>query len=156
MGRLKLKRKYHSISTTGKRYIILTGGRGSGKSFGVSTLLEDLTFQSDHTILFTRYTMTSAAISIVPEFTEKIELRGHESLFGITAKEITNTSSGSKILFRGIKTSSGNQTANLKSIQGVTTFVVDEAEEFVSEDDFDTIDLSVRSDKRQNRVIIIH
>lgn len=99
--------------------------------------------------------MTSAAISIVPEFTEKIELRGHESLFGITAKEITNTSSGSKILFRGIKTSSGNQTANLKSIQGVTTFVVDEAEEFVSEDDFDTIDLSVRSDKRQNRVIII-
>lgn len=51
---------------------------------------------------------------------------------------------GSRIMFRGIKTSSGNQTAKLKSIQGITTFVCDEAEEWTSEEEFDKIMLSIR------------
>ena len=58
-------------------------------------------------------------------------------------------------MFRGINTSSGNQTAKLKSIQGVTTFVVDEAEEWVNEDEFERIMLSIRTKGLQNRVIII-
>ena len=47
-------------------------------------------------------------------------------------------------MFRGIKTSSGNQTAKLKSIQGITTFVCDEAEEWTNEEEFDKIMLSIR------------
>lgn len=47
-------------------------------------------------------------------------------------------------MFRGIRTSSGNQTAKLKSIQGLTTFVCDEAEEWNSEEDFDKLVLSIR------------
>ena len=71
------------------------------------------------------------------------------------ANEIINIGSGSSIMFKGIKTSSGNQTAALKSLSGVTTFVVDEAEELVDESVFDKIDLSVRSNTKQNRVILI-
>jgi phage terminase large subunit len=75
--------------------------------------------------------------------------------FYITKDEIINKKSGSRILFRGIKTSSGDQTANLKSLQGVTTWVLDEAEELTDEETFDKIDLSVRSRDTQNRVIMI-
>ena len=108
-----------------------------------------------HTILFTRYTMTSAHISIIPEFMEKIEILGAYDLFHITKDEIINKETGSKILFRGIKTSSGDQTANLKSLQGVTTWVLDEAEELTDEETFDKIDLSVRNKNLPNKVILI-
>jgi PBSX family phage terminase large subunit len=137
------------------RYTVITGGRGSAKSFHVATFLLNLTYEAGHTILFTRYTMIAAHISIIPEFIEKIELLNQHDNFEITKTEITNKATGSKILFRGIKTSSGNQTANLKSIQGVTTWVLDEAEELTDESIFNTIDLSIRHKTLPNRVIMV-
>ena len=137
------------------RYYIVSGGRGSGKSFSVNALLVMLTYEAGHTILFTRYTLTSAYISIIPEFIDKLEQFGSIHDFHITKDEILNKKTGSKIIFRGIKTSSGDQTANLKSLQGITTWVVDEAEELTSEDTFDKIDLSVRQLGKHNRVILI-
>ena len=137
------------------RYFIVSGGRGSGKSFSVNALLVMLTYEQGHTILFTRYTLTSAYISIIPEFIDKLEQFGSIADFHITKDEIINKKTGSKIIFRGIKTSSGDQTANLKSLQGITTWVVDEAEELVDEQKFDTIDLSVRQQGKPNRIILI-
>ncbi len=137
------------------RYFILTGGRGSSKSFTATLFLTGLTYERGHRILFTRYTMTSAHLSIIPEFLEKIELVNGGSSFDINKTEITNRLTGSDIIFRGIKTSAGNQTASLKSLQGVSTWVLDEAEELVDEDMFDTIDLSVRHNSNQNRIILI-
>jgi phage terminase large subunit len=152
---LELSKKYNSLFDSDSRYYVITGGRGSGKSFGVTLFLLLLTYESDHVILFTRYTLTSAHISIIPEFIEKIELAELEHDFIITKDEIVNTRTGSKILFRGIKTSSGTQTANLKSLSGVTTWVLDEAEELTDEDVFDKIDLSIRHKSKQNRVILV-
>ena len=137
------------------RYFVITGGRGSSKSFSVALKLLLLTYEKGHKVLFTRYTMISAHSSIIPEFIEKIELLGKEKDFRITKDEIINLTTGSLIMFKGIKTSSGNQTAALKSLNGVTTFVVDEAEELVDEVMFDKIDLSVRSKTHQNRCILI-
>lgn len=155
MDRIKINKKYRPLWTSDASYYILTGGRGSGKSFAVSDFIENLTFEKGHTILFTRYTLTSAHISIIPEFEEKIELEGHAGLFDVNKTEIENKQTESKILFRGIKTSSGNQTASLKSIQNVTTWILDEAEELVNEEIFDKIDESVRKKGIQNRVIIV-
>lgn len=137
------------------RYWFITGGRGSAKSFHVAVFLLNLTYEAGHVILFTRWTLVSAEISIIPEFLEKIELLGRQGDFDIKEGVITNTRTGSKILFKGIKTSAGNQTANLKSIQGVTTWVLDEAEEVTSEDVFDKIDLSIRHKSLPNRTIIV-
>lgn len=147
--------KYKPILTSDSRYYIVTGGRGSGKSFSVCTILNLLTQEEGHVILFTRYTLRSASISIIPEFTEKIDLLEWNDQFHVTKDEIINLHTGSKILFRGIKTSSGNQVANLKSLQGVTTWVLDEAEELIDEDIFDTIDLSVRQKGKHNRIIMM-
>jgi len=143
------------IVDSDSRYFIVSGGRGSGKSFSINALLVMLTYEQGHTILFTRYTLTSAYISIIPEFIDKLEQFGSIADFHITKDEILNKKTGSKIIFRGIKTSSGDQTANLKSLQGITTWVVDEAEELVDEQKFDTIDLSVRQQGKPNRIILI-
>ena len=152
---LSLSSKYRVFHTSDARYFIVTGGRGSGKSFAINTILLMLTYQAGHTILFTRYTLRAAAISIIPEFIEKLELLNVSQEFKITRDEIINKGNGSKIIFRGIKTSSGDQTANLKSLQGITTWVMDEAEELNDEDIFDKIDLSVRNKAQDNRVILI-
>ena len=153
---------YHPLYTDNEKFIILiTGGRGSGKSFNASTFIERLTFEMTpvekivHQILYTRYTMVSAGMSIIPEMMEKIDLDGTTKYFKTTKTDIVNKMTNSRIMFRGIKTSSGNQTAKLKSIQGITTFVCDEAEEWTNEEEFDKIMLSIRKKGIQNRIIII-
>jgi phage terminase large subunit len=150
-----LSPKFESLFSSDSRYFVITGGRGSSKSFSVNAFLLLLTYESEQTILFSRYTLTSAHISIIPEFIEKIEILNKLEDFHITKDEIINLRTGSKILFKGIKTSSGTQTANLKSLSGVTCFVLDEAEELTDEDTFDKIDLSIRHKTKQNRVILI-
>ena len=152
---LKIRDKFLVWDKVDSRYFIITGGRGSGKSFAINTMLLLLTQEQGHTILFTRYTLRSANISIIPEFKEKIDLLNLNHMFHITKDEIINKNSGSKILFRGIKTSSGDQTANLKSLQGITTWVMDEAEELVDESIFDKIDLSVRKKGVDNRIMLV-
>lgn len=99
--------------------------------------------------------MISAHISIIPEFAEKIDVLNAAEHFEVNKTEIINKQTDSQIIFRGIKTSQGTQTANLKSIAGVTTWICDEAEELPDENTFDKIDLSIRSQKQRNRIIII-
>jgi len=151
---ITIKSKYNALGSD-SRYFIVSGGRGSGKSYSINLFLLLLTYESNHVILFTRYTLTSAHVSIIPEFIDKIETANLQSDFYITKDEIINIKTGSKILFKGIKTSSGTQTANLKSLAGVTTWVLDEAEELNDEDTFDKIDFSIRTKDIQNRVILI-
>ena len=157
------------ISLDGNQRYIHSDGtvtHNSGKSFSTGTFIERLTFEAfpkhdnpdetiTHTILYTRYTMVSAAISVIPEMLEKIDLDGVSKYFKTTRSDVQNLMTGAKIMFRGIHTSSGNQTAKLKSIHGITTFVVDEAEEWTSEEEFDKIMLSIRQKGIRNRVIII-
>ena len=135
------------------RYLILTGGRGSGKSFAVSLGLSLAMREPGMGGLYTRWTMASARDSIIPEFREKITLLGADSEFDITASDI-NHQSGSRVMFRGIKTSQGTQTAKLKSLQGLNLWVLDEAEEMPDESVFDTIDLSIRDRRRRNLVVL--
>ncbi len=151
---IKINSKYNLLGSD-SRYFVITGGRGSGKSYSLNSFLLLLTYEVGHVILFTRYTLTSAHVSIIPEFIDKIETANLSEDFSITKDEIVNLKTGSKILFKGIKTSSGTQTANLKSLAGVTTWVLDEAEELIEEDTFDKIDFSIRAKGIQNRVILV-
>jgi len=152
---LILSKKYNPLFDSKARYFIITGGRGSGKSFAVTVFLTLLTMSRGIRVLFTRFTMTSAHLSIIPEFLEKIGLLGFDEVFSINKSEVLNTKNNSDILFRGIRTSAGNQTASLKSLQGISTWVLDEAEELVDENIFDTIDLSIREKNIHNRVVLI-
>ena len=165
MNRIKPQKVYAPLYYNKDKFVILiSGGRGSAKSFNVSTFIERLLFEVMHPspatrivhqVLYTRYTMMSANMSVIPEFMEKVELDGNSKYYSHTKTDVINLRSGGGIMFRGIKTSSGNQTAKLKSIHGITTFVVDEAEEWTSEKEFETIMLSIRQSGIQNRIIII-
>lgn len=146
---------YRPLYETEKRYILITGGRGSLKSSTVHDFIARLTYEKGHGILFTRYTMTSAEISIIPEFKETLDRLGIREDFDIRRNKITNKRTGSFIYFSGIKTNSGDQSGRLKSIAGITTWVVEEGEDFDDEKTFDKIDDSIRSTNAPNRVIWI-
>lgn len=152
---MKISQKWNKLGNKNTRYYVITGGRGSGKSYEVTRFATLLTFEEKETILFTRKTLTSAHISIIPEFADKVESLNAESAFVINKTDIENTQTGSKILFRGIQSSSKDNTANLKSLQGVTCWILDEAEELTDEVMFDRIDLSVREKTKHNRVILV-
>jgi phage terminase large subunit len=155
MSKIKIHEKYQPLWTSDARFYVVTGGRGSGKSFAVALATNHQTYNESEVILYTRYTLSSANVSIIPEFVEKIEIMEARPDFQVTKDEIINRRTGSRIMFKGIKTSSGNQTANLKSITGLTTWILDEAEELDDEQVFDKIQRSVRKKGKKNKIIII-
>ena len=128
----------------GPRYTVITSGRAGGKSTAVSAATVCDTYSDANTILYSRYTMTAAEISVIPEYRDKITLLGKNRHFDISRESIRNRVSGGNLYFKGILTSSGNQTAKLKSIPKLRKFFLDEAQELVNPVDFDTIDLSIR------------
>lgn len=159
---IKTHKVYYPLyEDTEHSIFLITGGRASGKSYGVGTFIERLTFEYNkekgisHQILYTRYTMTSASISVIPELMEKIQMDETDAYFHKSMNDVVNTMTKSRIMFRGIHTSSGNQTAKLKSIQGITTFIIDEGEEWLDEEGFEKILFSIRTKGLRNRVIII-
>ena len=61
--------------------VVITGGRYSQKSFAIGTFSGVATKDFNHRILYTRYTLTSAKDSIIPEFEEKLSLLNCHNLF---------------------------------------------------------------------------
>lgn len=151
----KIKKKYQPLYTSKKRYFILTGGRGSGKTYAVIDFLIRLLEQVGQGVLYTRYTMTSAEKTIIPLMVSSIGQIADTRNYEITKQKITNKRTGSFIMFSGIKTSSGDQTGNLKTLPNITTWVIEEGEDYNREDSFTDIDDSIRTIGIQNRVIWI-
>lgn len=137
------------------RYVLIEGGRGSGKSVALSTFLNHLTFDKGNKILFTRYTMVSAQTSIIPEFREKCEWLGNDDSFRFMANEVINNDTGVEILYRGLKPSSATANSALKSVNNVNVFVLEEAQECADEELFDRVDFSIRTKNKKNLVIIV-
>ena len=133
---------------------ILTGGRFSAKSFTTSIAAGIFLRDFDYKILYTRYTMTAAKDSIIPEFLGGLEALNISSEFEVNLDRI-NHYNGGQVVFKGMKTSSGNQTAALKSLKGFNCLIVDEAEEMPSQKDFEKIQLSIRHPTKPNISILI-
>jgi phage terminase large subunit len=102
---IKLNSKYEPLFKDETRFFIITGGRGSSKSFGVGTFANLLSFESGHRILFTRQTMTSAHLSIIPEFQKKIDILGKRDEVKVSGNIVKSTDTGSVIIFSGINVS---------------------------------------------------
>ena len=140
--------KYPDVDT-----IVLTGGRASTKSFNVGLLASIGLVDYDWKILFSRFTNTSIGDSIKTEVSSKIELLGYENQ--VTDNQYSITTDKGKISFKGIKTGSKGQTANLKSLSGFNCFIVDEAEEIPSYETFKKVYYSIRSVEKRNISILI-
>lgn len=142
---------FQPMYTSDKFIYLLTGGRGGAKSFNVALYIMLSSFKKFHNILYTRYTMSNTETSIMKEFMEKIEMFDMSEYFDIKGNTIRNTMTDSMIYFDGIKTSSGNQTAKLKGFKGLTMAIVDEAEEWQSEEEFDKLLGSIRNPKMEDK-----
>ena len=138
------------------RYYQLYGGRGSGKSFVAAIAMVQLTFSKySHKILYLRQTMASSDDSVVADIKAAIVILGVQEHFSESRGTITNKSTGSTIAFKGIR-SSGSATAKLKSLSGITTLVVEEAEEVESFEEFSKVDESIRIAGKPLKVILIY
>jgi len=154
LKQIKINNKFKPLFEEKKRYYVVTGGRNSSKSFSVKTWEGYKLGQKGNKILDTRYTLKSASKSIIPEFVNKLDLIGIDKFCKVNNTDIT-CENGSQVIFSGIKTSSGVQTANLKSLEGINIWVLDEGEELVDEDTFDKIDLSIRQPDKNNIIVLI-
>lgn len=152
---IELHHKFQPLVTSSTRYKVITGGRASMKSYSTATLILFESDVDDGVILYTRYTLTNAEQSIMPEFQDKIDELGWRGKFHKVGNDLINLESGGKIIFRGIKTSNGINTAALKSIPKLKMWVNDESEELVDETIFDTIDLSIRDKSYKLQVWLI-
>ena len=133
--------------------VIITGGRYSLKSYTVSIFALAALVYYGWNVLYTRFTNMSIIDSIKPELTDKIELLG---LAGVVQDTNTHIEyKGNRIAFKGIKTGSLGQTANLKSLSGFNLFINDEAEELPDYKTFKKIFYSIRSIGKRNLTILI-
>ena len=138
------------------RYYQVYGGRGSGKSFTVSIAMVEKTYSKfKHKILFLRQTMSSSEDSTISDVRTAIEMMGVGADFKENNGIITNITTGATINFKGIR-STGTQTAKLKSLSGITTLVVEEAEEVESFEEFSKVDESIRLKGKPLKVILIY
>jgi phage terminase large subunit len=156
---IRVNKKFAPLWQLGKtRYYLVYGGRGSGKSFATQLALAYRMFMKNQVIANTRYVLANAEDSVIPEFLEKLELitPDYEKVFEWqhAKNEVINKLNKSKMIFRGFKTSTGLNTAKIKSLKGLNIWLMEEAEE-LTEDIFDTMDFSIRAKDTDNAIILV-
>ena len=135
--------------------VIITGGRFSGKSYEVGDWDVEATLQYNYKTLYTRFTNVSMSDSVIPEIKEKIDNNHLNSYFEFANNKFSSRCGDGLISFKGIKTGSGGQTANLKSLKGFNVMITDEAEEIPDYKTFEKVYFSIRSDTRQNLSVLL-
>ena len=125
--------------------VLMSGGRDSGKTFGLGCFAGIAAAQYDHRALYTRQTMTSTANSIVKALENRIELLKIDSFFNFANSEYSSIVGPGLITITGQKTSTGTQTAKLKSLENYSLFITDEGEELTNYDDWVKVKRSIRA-----------
>jgi len=125
--------------------VLVSGGRDSGKSFALGCLQVIAAADYNHRVLSTRYTMSSTDNSITKAIQNRAEELGKINSFNFQSKEFYALEGHGKISITGQKTSSGNQTAKLKSLEDYSIFITDEAEELLSFEEWNKVKRSIRA-----------
>lgn len=124
-----------------KRFLILYGGAGSGKSvFGAFKIVMRATSEDGHKFLCLRKVGATVKDSIFAEIQSQIaelELDG-EFIVNKTDHSFRHIPTGNMILCKGL-----DDPAKIKSIKGISGMWLDEATEF-EEADLDQLDLRIR------------
>lgn len=135
--------------------VIITGGRGSGKSFALAVFVVRAVLIKAWKAIYTRFTNTSIGDSIKAEVQGAINIVDKKGWLREYNKVITSPKGKTKISYKGLKPGSKNQSANLKSISGFNLWVLDEAEECPDFETFQKIYLSIRSKEERNLSVMV-
>ena len=132
---------YRIILYNERRYLILKGGSGAGKShFACQKILYRIITEPNHRFLIIRKvkdTIRKSVFQLFRDYISKWEL-SEEFKINLTDMTITFRSNGNEILFAGV-----DDPDKLKSIEGVTGIWVEEATELYP-NDFEELDRRLR------------
>jgi len=123
---------------------IITGGRFSQKTFATSLSALTAVLQKGHRIMYSRFTNASLKDSVYAEVEDRIEMMQLQGSFDMQQNRIESKVNKGKIVFKGLKVGSGQQTASLKGLSDFSMLILDEAEEMIDEAVYDKISLSIR------------
>ena len=148
---------YKDVFSTDKRYIDVLGGRGRGGShFGTDYFLYLITCPEYFRGYFVRQVLSDIRDSLFRDFKDRIEenetLRLDDFHIQDNAMRIAYLPTGNTIMSKGVS-KDGSRTAKMKSLAGATHVLIEEADE-IKEQDFDQLDLSLRTVKAEKVQII--
>lgn len=147
--------KYKRLFTTDKRYIILMGGRGAGRSTVASQYANaKLTAPEYFRCAIMRYILGDIRNSIYREITDRAEENGVLDSLSINESSMVIEYGQNSINAVGFKKSSGDQKAKLKSLANYNCIIIEEADE-IGEADFIQLDDSLRTIKGDIKVILL-
>lgn len=125
---IKITEKLLFLLSENKRYKVLYGGRGSGKSWGIATALIVSSIKGKMRVLCTRQLQTSIKDSVHKLLCDLIDNLGLSSYFTIT-KDTIRCYNGSEFIFKGIQ----NNVMEIKSMEGIDICWVEEAQSVSNE-----------------------
>jgi phage terminase large subunit len=146
-----MNKAYSPCMRNNKRYEVLYGGAGSGKSvFTAQKIVLKMLAEKGHKWLIARKvarTNRHSTFSLIRSIIVESEL---SHLFSTNKSEMEITAAnGNQILFAGL-----DDVEKLKSIAGITNIWIEEASE-ISEDDFNQLDLRLRGQTRHAKQIAL-
>lgn len=146
---------YAPVFTTKKRYTILMGGRGAGRSTVASQYsLAKLMAKEYFRAAIMRYILGDVRSSIYQEITDRADEADVLSRIKVNDTVMTFEYGQNSINSKGFKKSTGQQKAKLKSLANYSEVVIEEADE-VAEEDFTQLDDSLRTTKVDIRIIMM-
>lgn len=149
---------YEPLYTTQARYVDLFGGRGRGGSHaGTDYFLHLITKPNYFRGYFLRQTFHDIRDSLFQDFKDRIEDNDTIDPDNFLIKEnqmrFEYKPTGNMIISKGVK-SDGSRKAKMKSLAGATHILIEECDE-VGEEEFDQLDLSLRTIKAKVQIIRI-
>lgn len=134
-----------------KRYLVLMGGGGSGKSiFAGRKILERCATEPGHRALVIRKVYNTIYNSCFEQLVDQVNEFYKAQVKKIKLSPLTILfKNGSKIIFKGL-----DDKEKLKSIKGITMIWIEEASEIL-ESDFDQLDIRLRDESPYYQQIIL-
>jgi len=151
----RVNKVYEPLFRSQKRYTILMGGRGAGRStvasqFANSNLISDEYFRC----AIMRYILGDVRNSIYQEIKDRAEENEISEALSINDSMMTIKYGQNTINAVGFKKSSGDQRSKLKSLANYNCVIIEEADE-IPEEDFMQLDDSLRTLKGDIRIILL-
>lgn len=146
---------YRPLFTSNKRYKILMGGRGAGRSTVASQYANTKLVSNEYfRCAIMRYILGDIRNSIYREITDRASENGVLDKLSINDSTMTITYGKNTINAVGFKKSSGEQKAKLKSLANYNCVIIEEADE-IPEEDFIQLDDSLRTVKGDLTIILL-
>jgi phage terminase large subunit len=136
------------------RYAIIMGGRGNGRSGTASRYAISQLLGKEYTRgAIMRAVREDIKASCWGELTDRLEEQGIREAFKVNDGDMYLERGANSLKALGFKSSSGSLKARLKSLAGFSFIWIEEAEE-IGEEEFRTLDDSLRTTKGRIRIVL--